>query len=76
MYLMNFKNSTIPSPKKPLFPGYESNYTSQQPKRSVSLLTLFLVIIGTFALAFLLFKNSDRLSTLFSSIESTTGFEI
>lgn len=73
---MNFKNNVVPSVKKPLFPGYENNYMAQQPKRSISMLTLFIVIVCTFAVAFLLFKNFDRISNLFSSIESTTGFEI
>lgn len=72
---MNFKNNVVPSAKKPLFPGYESNYMVQQPKRSISMLTLFIVIVCTFAVAFLLFKNFDRISNLFSWA-STTGFDI
>jgi hypothetical protein len=49
----------------------------QTKKRSVSLLTLFLIIIGTFLLAFLLFKNFDRIENLFvSSEEISTGLQI
>lgn len=74
---MNFKNNTVPSAKKPLFPGYETGYMAQPQKKSVSFLTLFLVVVCTFAIAFLLFKNFDRISNRFSaSIESTTGFQI
>lgn len=74
---MNFKKNAVSAPKKPLFTGYGNDYMIQQPKRSISLLTLFFVIICTFVLAFLLFKNFDRIGTWFSSsIESTTGFEI
>jgi hypothetical protein len=69
---MNFTNTAVPFNKKPLFPGYEGNRMSSQPKRSVSFLTLFIVIISTFALAFILFKNFDRITNLFSSAESTT----
>ena len=74
---MNFKKNVVPAPKKPSFAGYGNDYMVQQPKRSISLLTLFIVIVCTFVLAFLLFKNFDRMSNWFaSSIESTTGFEI
>lgn len=74
---MNFKKNVVPPTKKPLFTGYGNDYMMQQPKRSVSLLTLFLVIVCTFVLAFVFFKNYDRISNLFPSvIESTTGFEI
>ena len=73
---MNFKNNGIP-PVKPSFTGYKNDYMMQQPKRSLSLITLFLVIICTFVLAFLLFKNFDRMTAWFSSsVESTTGFQI
>jgi hypothetical protein len=65
---MNFKNNAVSSPiKKPLFAGYGNDYMMKQPKKSISLLTLFIVIICTFAVAFLLFKNFDRMSTWFSS---------
>ncbi|MFA7298124.1 MAG: hypothetical protein WC010_00555 [Candidatus Absconditabacterales bacterium] len=74
---MNFKKNPVPSPKKPSFAGYGDDYMMQSPRRSVSLFTLFVVIVCTFVLAFILFKNYDRISNLFSSaIESTTGFEI
>ena len=46
-------------------------------KRSVSFLTLFIVVVCTLVIALLVFKNFDRISTRFSSsIASTTGFEI
>ncbi len=75
---MNFKNNAVSSPiKKPLFAGYGNDYMMKQPKKSISLLTLFIVIICTFAVAFLLFKNFDRMSTWFSSsVEVSTWFEI
>lgn len=76
---MNFKKSgAIPPAKKPLFPGYENGYSFQeQPKRSVSFLTLFIVIILTFAVALLLFKKFDTITSRFtSSIHESTGFEI
>jgi len=74
---MNFKKNVVPPTKKPLFTGYGNDYMTQQPQRSISLLTLFIVIVCTFAVAFLLFKNFDRMSNRFSStVESTTGFEI
>jgi len=58
--LMNFKKTDVYVPKKPLFPGYEYPWSMSSSKRSVSFLTLFLVIVGTFLLAFGLFKYSDR----------------
>jgi len=74
---MNFKKNVVSPTKKPLFTGYGNDYMMQQPKRSISLLTLFIVIVCTFLVAFALFKNFDRMSSWFSSsIESTTGFEI
>lgn len=74
---MNFKNNVVPPTKKPLFPWYGQEYMMQTKKRSVSLLTLFLIIIGTFLLAFLLFKNFDRIENLFvSSEEISTGLQI
>lgn len=74
---MNFKNNAVPPVKKPLFTGYGNDYMMQRPRRSVSLLTLFLVIIFTIVLSVLLFKNFDRITSRFSSsIESTTWFEI
>jgi len=74
---MNFTNNVVPPIKKPLFPGYGNDYMHHQPKKSVSLLTLFLVIICTFFVAFLLFKNFDRIGNRFAaSVESTTGFQI
>ncbi len=71
---MNFKNNAVPPSKKPLFPWYGNEYMMpQHPRRSVSLLTLFIVIICTFALTVFLFKNFDRISQRFSSsIESST----
>lgn len=76
--LMNFKKNVVPlSIKKPSFTGYGNDYMMRQPKKSFSLLTLFVVIVCTFVIAFLLFKNFDRMSNWFSSsIEATTGFEI
>lgn len=74
---MNFKKNAVPPIKEPLFPGYENGYIPQHPKRSISLLTLFVIIICTFFVAFLLFKNFDRISNRFApSGESTTGFQI
>jgi len=75
---MNFKKDVIPSSvKKPSFTWYWTDYMSQHPKRSVSLLTLFIVIISTFLLAFLLFKNFDNITSWFSSsIEDSTGFQV
>gem|GEM_PF-2438785 len=69
---MNFKKNVVPPTKKPLF-GQGNDFMMQPPRRSISLLTLFVVIICTFVLAFLLFNNFDRISNRFSSsIESTT----
>ena len=76
---MNFKNNVVSSPiKKPSFTGYGNDYMRQQPKRSISFLTLFVVIICTFVIAFLFFKKFDSIRTWFSSpsIESSTGFQI
>ncbi|HBB04827.1 TPA: hypothetical protein DCZ39_08330 [Patescibacteria group bacterium] len=74
---MNFKKNVVPAPKKPSFTGYTNDYMVQQPKKSISLLTLFVVIICTFFVAFLLFKNFDRMTNrLSSSIEADTGFQI
>lgn len=75
---MNFKKSTtVPPAKKPLFPGYENEYMLHQPpRRSVSLLTLFIVIILTFAAALFLFKNFDSITSRFSSSVQSTGFEV
>jgi hypothetical protein len=75
---MNFKKNEVFPPKKPLFPEYGNGYMTQQPKKSVSFLTLFIVIVLTFFVAFLLFKNIDRIGSLFSSssTESSTGFQI
>lgn len=74
---MNFKNNTVSASKKPLFPGYKNDSMIWSQKRSVSFLTLFIVIVCTFVLTLLVFKNFDRISSRFSSsIESTTWFEI
>ena len=75
---MNFKNNVVSSPiRKPSFTSYGNDYMTKQPKRSISLLTLFIVIICTFFVAFLLFKNFDRIGTWFSSsVASTTWFQI
>ena len=73
---MNFKNNAVPPPKKPSFTGYGNDYMTQQPKKSLSFLTLFLVIVCTFFVAFFLFKNFDRMTSWFTSTESTTGFQI
>jgi hypothetical protein len=73
---MNFKRNAVNPTKKPLFPGYGNDYMMQPPKRSVSLLTLFLVIFCTFILAFVLFKNFDRITNRFSSSIESTGFTI
>lgn len=48
----------------------------QEPKKSVSLRTLFVVIISTLIVAFLLFRNFDRITNLFSPQEVITGFTI
>lgn len=77
MHLMNFKKNVVPAPKKPSFTGYGNDYMVQQPKKSISLLTLFVVVICTFFVAFLLFKNFDRMTNRFSSsLEAETGFKI
>ena len=76
MHVMNFKKTGISSPKKPSFSGYEHGYMMQQPKKSVSLLTLFIVVVCTFLVMFALFKNFDRISNRLSSVESSTWFEI
>lgn len=74
---MNFKKNVVPLSKKPLFTGYGNDYMTQQPKKSISLLTLFVVIICTFIVAFLFFKNFDRMSSWFSSSPVTsTWFQI
>lgn len=74
---MNFKKNAVSPVKKPLFPWYGNDYMSQQPKKSLSFLTLFIVVVCTFFVAFLLFKNADRISNLFSSSpEASTGFQI
>lgn len=71
MHSMNFKKNVVSPIKHPLFPGYGNDYTTSQPKKSVSLLTLFIVIIVTFVLAFAVFKNIDRIGNIFSSSVST-----
>lgn len=77
MHSMNFKSNVVSSPKNPLFPGYGNDYMMKQPKKSISFLTLFVVIICTFILAFFLFKNFDRMTNRFSSsAEISTGFQI
>jgi hypothetical protein len=74
---MNFKKNVVSPTKKPLFTGYGNDYMHQQPKKSISFLTLFIVIILTFVFAFALFKNMDRISTMFSSpTQFSGGFEI
>lgn len=74
---MNFKNNAVSVPKKPLFPGSGNDYMTSPQKRSVSFLTLFIVVVCTLIIALLVFKNFDRISTRFSSsIESTTWFDI
>ncbi|MCX6825330.1 MAG: hypothetical protein NTY80_03830 [candidate division SR1 bacterium] len=74
---MNFKKNAVSSVKKPLFSGHGNDYMVQAPKKSVSLFTLVLVIVCTFVLAFLLFRNYDSITNFFSArIESTTGFQI
>jgi len=74
---MNFKKNVVPLSKIPLFTGYGNDYMTQQPKKSVSFLSLFVVIICTFIVAFLLFRNFDRMSSWFSSpTASSTGFQI
>ena len=79
MQPMNFTKNGIPTPtKSSSFTGNGQGYMVQQPKKSFSLLTLFVVIVCTFFLAFLLFKNLDRITNIFSSssLETTTGFTI
>jgi len=69
---MNFKKNEIPFPKKPVFTGY----TWQDTKKSLPVLTLVVVVLCTFFVAFLLFKNFDRIGSLFSSSTTTTTFSI
>ncbi|MEI6774465.1 MAG: hypothetical protein WCL18_06875 [bacterium] len=65
---MNFRKNVIASPlKRPLFTGYGNDHVVQQPKKSFSLLTLFVVIVCTFVVAFFFFKNLDRIGSWFSS---------
>ncbi|MEI6673032.1 MAG: hypothetical protein WCL02_07045 [bacterium] len=74
---MNFKNNTVSSSAPHFFTSDGSGYKSQHPKKSTSFLTLFVVVICTFALAFLIFKNFDNVSNLFSSSSQiSTGFQI
>ena len=74
---MNFKKNLVPPTKNPLFPGYGNDYMVKKSKKSISFLTLFIVIVCTFFVAFFLFKNLNRMSNRFSSsIESSTGFQI
>jgi len=76
---MNFTKNAVSPIKQPSFTGYRNEYMHQQPKKSISFLTLFIVIVCTFVLAFVLFKNFDRMTNRFSSsvsIENSTGFQI
>jgi len=74
---MNFKKNVVPPTKKPLFSGYGNDYDVQAPKKSVSLLTLIIVVVLTFVFAFVLFKNYDRITNWFaSSIETTSVFHL
>lgn len=69
---MNFKKNEISFPKKPVFTGY----TWQDTKKSLPVVTLLVVVLCTFFVAFLLFKNFDRIGSLFSSSTTTTTFSI
>ncbi len=69
---MNFKKNDIPFPKKPVFTGY----TWQSTKKPLPVLTLVVVVLCTFFVAFLLFKNLDRIGNLFSSSTSSATFSI
>jgi hypothetical protein len=70
---MNFTKNAVSSTKPPFFTGYGNDYMHQQPKKSISFLTLFIVVVCTFVLAFGLFKNFDRMTNRFSSsIETST----
>lgn len=74
---MNFKNNTVSSSAPHFFTSDKSGYNSQHPKKSISILTLFIVIICTFACAFFVFKNIDTMSSRFSSsVETSTWFQI
>ena len=74
---MNFTKNAVSSTKPPFFTGYGNDYMHQQPKKSISFLTLFIVVVCTFVLAFGLFKNFDRMTNRFSSsIETSTWFQL
>lgn len=73
---MNFKNNAVPPKKQPTFTWYGNEYM-QQPKKWISLLTLFIVIVLTFVVAFMVFKNYDRITNLFvASGETSETFTI
>lgn len=60
-------------------PGFPqgNDYMMQQPKKSVSYATLIVVVLCTLILAFVLFRNFDRIGSLFSSaIQSNTGLQL
>ncbi len=72
---MNFKKTAVPPTKKPLFPGYGNEYMGQESKKSVSWITLFIVVVLTFFVAFVLFKNYDRITNWFvSSLDTSSSF--
>lgn len=71
---MNFKKNVIPfSTKRPSFSGYGNDYMVKQPKKSSSFLVLLVVVVFTFLVAFLLFKNLDRITNWFSSSSLSVG---
>lgn len=74
---MNFKRNVVSPPTPPFYAPYGNDYMKQQPKKSVSFLMLFIVIVCTFFVAFLVFKNLDRMGSRFSSSsESIQGQQI
>ena len=60
---MNFKKNAVSQSKQTIFTWY-GNEQMQKSKKWISLLTLFIVIILTFFVAFMVFKNYELLQHL------------
>jgi hypothetical protein len=74
---MNITSTNVPNFKKPLYPGHQNVYPSPSGKRSVSFLTLFIIVVLVFILSFSLFRYSDRIAYLFSdSVETSEQMHI
>lgn len=73
---MNFKNNSVSWKKQAPFTWYGNDHV-QQSKRWVSLLTLFIVVWLTLFVAFLVFRNYDRITNFFiDSVETSDTFHI